>query len=224
MNVMNVMPSLSLSPVGPVNDAGDEVHCRQGDLDGACGPYSLIMGLIAAGIIRKEEVGYGCLSDGRTRLGKFQNRLREFGGLITEGTDEFDLDWLHECFTRQISVSTVKGTTRQIVDSVVEAIDSNQSAIVGVDFTGGGGHWVLVVGYQGQQVTDEHGEARGATTHLLCLDPFLEAPRVSLWNAVLEVQTADGAVVNAGRYPTNHWGGIEQVKVRMSAGILIGRR
>lgn len=224
MNVMNVMPSLSLSPTGPVNAVGDEVHCRQGTLDGACGPYSLVMALLAAGIIRRHEVGYGSLSDGRTRLGKFHNRLREFGGLITEGTDQFELDWLFDCFKRQITLDEIGGTTRAIVDGVVEAIDNNRSAIVGVDFPGGNGHWLLIVGYQGQRVEEGSGEVRETVTHLLCLDPFMEAPRVSLWNAVLEVQTAEGMVANAGRYPTNHWGGLSETKCLMTGGILIGRR
>lgn len=34
------------------------------------------------------------LSDGRTRLGKFNNRLLSFGGLIGHGTDRYDLSWL----------------------------------------------------------------------------------------------------------------------------------
>lgn len=224
MNVMNVMPTLSLSAAGPVNEAGDPVHCRQGDLDGACGPYSLIMALIAAGLVRREEVEYGSLSDGRTRLGKFQSRLRDFGGLITEGTDEFELDWLVDCFRSQISVDYIEGTTRELVAGAVEAIGNQQSTIVGVDWTGGNGHWLLVVGYQGQRVKDPSGVEREVVTHLLCLDPFIEAPRVSLWNAVLQVQTEDGQVVNAGRYPTNHWGGIEASKCRITNGIVIGRR
>lgn len=224
MNVMNVMPSLSLSAVGPVNEEGDLVHCRQGDLDGACGPYSLVMALIAAGLVSREEAGYGCLSDGRTRLGKFQNRLREFGGLITDGTDEYDLDWLVECFKSQIFVESISGTTRELVNGAVEAIGEKRSTIIGVDWTGGDGHWLLVVGYQGQRVKDETGIEREIVTHLLCLDPFVEAPRVSLWNAVLQVQTSDGQVVNAGRYPTNHWNGIEPTKCRITNGIVIGRR
>lgn len=223
MNVMSVMPTLSLSSVGPVNEVGDQVHCRQGDLDGACGPYSLIMALIAAGIVRREETEYGSLNDGRTRLGKFQSRLRDFGGLITEGTDEFELDWLIDCFKSQVAVGYITGTTRELVKGVVAAIGNEQPTIIGVDWAEGG-HWLLVVGYQGQRLKDEAGVERETVTHLLCLDPFIEAPRVSLWNAVVQVQTADGQVVNAGRYPSSHWNGLAPTKCRISSGIVIGRR
>jgi len=224
MNIMNVMPQLSLSPSGPVNEHNEPVHFRQGDLDGACGPYSLMMALIANGIVsRSEAIALG-QHDGRTRLGKFHNRLMEFGGLINNGTDEYDLDWLLDCFRNQVSLKKFEGTTRSLVSALVDAVTAGYSTIVGVDWPGGDGHWLLVVGYQGQIVDLPNGNTTTNVTHLLCLDPFLEAPRVSLWNAVLEVQTAEGTVVNAGRYPSNHWGAVEPTKCRITNGLGIGRR
>ncbi|MNP71083.1 hypothetical protein D3C76_1674160 [compost metagenome] len=81
-----------------------------------------------------------------------------------------------------------------------------------------------MVGYQSQVIDGPEGRAKTIVTHFLCLDPFLEAPRVSLWNAVLEVQTTEGTVVNAGRYPSNHWGGLEPTKCRITNGLGIGKR
>ncbi len=60
---------------------------------------------------------------------------------------------------------------------------------------------MLVVGYQGKESEDDF-----QLTHLLCLDPGQEAPRASLWNAVLEVFDGDGASVNLGRMSSNFWG------------------
>lgn len=224
MNVMNVMPQLSLSSIGPVNAAGEAVHFRQGDLDGACGPYSLMMALVANGIISRDEASYSGLQDGRTRLGRFYKRLIEFGGLINNGTTDYDLDWLLDCFRNQISLGKINGTTRSLVTDLVGAVTSGYSTIVGVNWPGGEGHWLLVVGYQGQITYGLDGDSKTNVTHLLCLDPFLEAPRVSLWNAVLEVQTGEGLVVNTGRYPSNHWGGINPTKCLITNGLAIGKR
>ncbi|WP_128653081.1 hypothetical protein [Pseudomonas aeruginosa] len=224
MNIMNVMPQLSLSESGPVNERGESVHFRQGDLDGACGPYSLLMALVTNGIIRREEASYMGLRDGRTRLGKFHNRLAEFGGLISNGTDEFELDWLGECFSRQIEIEIMEGNTRAMVEQLVNAIRQGRSSIVGVDWPGGEGHWLLVVGYQGKLVDQGSDGSKIECTHLLCLDPFCEAPKVSLWNAVLEVQTADGLVPNAGRFPSNYWSGSTPSKCKITNALAILKR
>ncbi|HCL4227707.1 TPA: hypothetical protein N2C25_005970 [Pseudomonas aeruginosa] len=158
------------------------------------------------------------LRDGRTRLGKFHNRLAEFGGLISNGTDEFELDWLGECFSRQIEIEIMEGDTRAMVEQLVNAIRQGHSSIVGVDWPGGEGHWLLVVGYQGSD------GSKIECTHLLCLAPFCEAPKVSLWNAVLEVQTADGLVPNAGRFPSNHWSGSTPSKCKITNALAIVKR
>ncbi|MCY1293414.1 hypothetical protein D9M68_330390 [compost metagenome] len=224
MNIMNVMPQLSLSEIGPVNEFGEAVHFRQGDLDGACGPYSLLMALVANGIIRRYEASYMGLHDGRTKLGRFYNRLTEFGGLISNGTDEFQLDWLAECFGRHIEIDIFEGNTRSMLEQLVEAVRKGHSSIVGVNWPGGDGHWLLVVGYQGRVVGKGTDSRAISCTHLLCLDPFVEAPKVSLWNAVLEVQTAGLVVPNAGRFPTNHWGGAAKSKCKITNALAIMKR
>lgn len=60
---------------------------------------------------------------------------------------------------------------------------------------------MMVVGHQGYV----H-EGQYQLTHLHCLDPSTEAPRASLWNAVIEVFTEEGQSVSRGIYSSNHWG------------------
>lgn len=224
MNVMNVMPQLFLSPSGPMTERGDHVHFRQGDLDGACGPYSLIMALVANGIIERYEASYMSLSDGRTRLGKFNSRLLSFGGLIGDGTDGYDLSWLSSCFGNEISVEELSGNTRTMVEKLVGAVKVGRASIVGVDWAGGEGHWLLVVGYQGKLVQAGTPQETIECTHLLCLDPMIDAPGVSLWNAVLEVQDDEGAVVNQGPLPSNHWCAGESTKCKITNALSIIKR
>jgi hypothetical protein len=224
MNVMNVMPQLSLSLHGPVNKEGDLVHFRQGDLDGACGPYSLLMALVTNGVIGRDEASWMSLSDGRTRLGKFSNRLREFGGLIGNGTNSLDLDWLSSCFGREISTEFFTGNTRAIVSKSLQAVQKGRASILRVEWPGGGAHWLLIVGYQGRVIQSEENEQAVQCTHLLCLDPFVEAPVVSLWNAVIEVQDENGAVINQGPLPSNHWQTGEETRCKITGGLMIIKR
>ncbi|WP_397449954.1 hypothetical protein [Pseudomonas sp. NA-150] len=200
------------------------MHFRQGDLDGACGPYSLVMALVANGIIDLAEASYMSLSDGRTRFGKFNSRLLSFGGLIGDGTDRYDLSWLSACFGNEISVEPLNGNTRTMVEKLVCAVKVGRASIVGVDWVGGEGHWLLVVGYQGKLVRAGTPEETIECTHLLCLDPMVEAPKVSLWNSVIEVQDEVGSLVNQGPLPSNHWCVGEPTKCKITNALSIIKR
>lgn len=210
MNRMFVSPWLSVSPNGPVTFAHpkshDRVHLRQGEMDGACGPYCVVMTLIALGVMTREDARSLDRFDGRTRLGRFRESLAIFGALVSDGTDDFDVEWLVDIFKR-VGVTTevleVASRRKKTIRNIADAIDERKIPIVGVDWDGGSGHWLLVIGYQGYQANDEDDLQ---ITHLLCLDPTSDAPRVSLWNAVIEVFTEEGEAVNEGRFYCRHWG------------------
>ncbi|GJN55071.1 hypothetical protein TUM20286_48230 [Pseudomonas tohonis] len=111
-----------------------------------------------------------------------------------------------------------------MVEQLVDAIRQGHSSIVGVDWPGGEAHWLLVVGYQGKLIDQGSAGTKVVCTHLLCLDPSCEAPKVSLWNTVLEVQTANGLTPNAGRFPSNHWSGSTPSKCKITNALAIVRR
>ena len=57
MNIMQVSRLFSVAPNGPVSAAsGELVHLRQGDLDGACGPYCLFSALITLGLLQRDDL------------------------------------------------------------------------------------------------------------------------------------------------------------------------
>lgn len=209
MNRMFVSPWLSVSPDGPLTIAHphshDLVHLRQGEMDGACGPYCVVMTLVALGVMSREQARSLDRFDGRTRLGRFRESLMAFGALVSEGTDDFDVSWLVDIF-RRVGVTTevleVASRRKKTIRNIADAVDDLKIPIVGVEWEGGSGHWVLVIGYQGYQA-DEEDELQ--ITHLLCLDPGSEAPRASLWNAVIEVFEEDGEAIHQGRYYSRHW-------------------
>jgi hypothetical protein len=204
MNTMMVSPLLKVSNHGPLSfKSGDLIHLRQGDLDGACGPYCMISSLIALGVIRRASAQNMDQWDGRSREGRFRDALFNFGPLISEGTLHDDLLWLTEYFKGVgLQASVADGTKKQNFTDMAKAIDDGEMPIVRVCWVGGGAHWLLAVGYQG--VVSADGEA--IPTHLLCLDPAQESPVTGLWNCVLEIFDENGASANQGRFSSNHWG------------------
>ncbi|MFF7863785.1 MULTISPECIES: hypothetical protein [unclassified Pseudomonas] len=204
MNKMTVSPWLMVSPDGPLTYArnGQLVHLRQGGLDGACGPYSVVMALVTLGVMCYEEVQNMYLWHGNSREGRFRTEIRNLGALVSEGTDHKDMLRLVECFSGVgVGAEYVAGSKKDIVQQVQDAVDCQCAPIIGVRWPGGSGHWMMVVGYQGYE---EGGNFQ--ITHLLCLDPGSDTPRTSLWNAVIEVFNEDGSSVASGPLPSLFWG------------------
>jgi len=203
MNKMTVSPLLIVSPQGPKASSTKEmVHLRQGDLDGACGPYCLFMALIALGLLNRHEATHMSEWDGRSREGKLREALKDFGSLISNGTYGSDLVLLTDFFkVKRLSAKHVQGSKKHVFQVAAEAIAENRLPVIGVRWSGGGSHWLLVIGFQG---VEQDGELQ--LTHLLCLDPGHEAPKTSLWNAVIEVFNPDGSSVNSGRLTSDYWG------------------
>lgn len=207
MNTMFVSPLLRVSPDGPVSSLGNDlVHLRQGQLDGACGPYCMVSALITLGLMDRHDVQQNMHSwKGSTREGRFRDALYTFGVLSSEGTNGEDLLWLTDFYKRKgLEAYHVSGTKTEVFATVCNELESGAIPIVGVEWpssAGGGGHWLLVVGFQGIETEDDI-----QLTHLLCLDPGQESPRASLWNAVIEVFNHDGSSANNGYRSSNYWG------------------
>ncbi|HCN47270.1 MAG TPA: hypothetical protein DIT18_17740 [Pseudomonas sp.] len=229
MNRMFVSPWLSVSPDGPTTIAHprsqDLVHLRQGEMDGACGPYCVVMALIALGVMSREQAQSLDRFDGRTRLGRFRESLWSFGALVSEGTDNFEVSLLVDIFRRTgVTADLLETASRRkkTIRNIADAIDERKIPIAGVEWDDGSGHWLLVIGYQGYQADDDDEELQ--ITHLLCLDPTSEAPRVSLWNAVIEVFEEDGEAINEGRYYCRHWGPNKSSTLcRIDHSVVVGR-
>lgn len=227
MNKMIVSPWLSVSPSGPITHAhpqGDDlIHLRQGEMDGACGPYCVVMTLVTLGVMTHQQAKNISQADGRSRLGRFRDTLSIFGPLVSGGTDDVDVGWLIDCFKAAGVVAEafeVAPRRKKTIENIAAAIDDLKIPMVSVNWDGESGHWLLVIGYQGYQ-EDEDGDIQ--ITHLLCLDPASEAPRVSLWNAVIEVFDPQGGAINEGRYYCRHWGSSDKpMNCRIDTSVVVG--
>lgn len=205
MNKMFVSPWLTVSSEGPVTCVGEgsrQVHMRQGDADSACGPYALMMGLITLGALEREQINLMGIWDGRSRAGRFRNALIEHGALISRGTTAAGLISLAGHFRGDgITADLFDGNKKELADTAQAAIKNYAVALICVRWSKQAGHCLMVVGHQGYEDGGVY-----QITHLLCLDPESEAPKASLWNAVIGIYDKEGKALRGGTYTCDHWG------------------
>jgi hypothetical protein len=167
---------------------GDEIHLRQGDMDGACGPYCLAMAMIGLGLSTREEIT-DAKYHGNSKIAKLIRTIELFRGeyFFRNGTDREHLnDAIRLAFDRDVELLYQKKGLRgkhfrdYMNIFVKDDADLVWPVILGIDFGKNAecGHWVLVVGY-------EH-NPDGQSCYLV-LDPGAEKPRQNeCWNARLE--------------------------------------
>lgn len=196
--------------VNPTNPdillGGTELAFRQGDLDGACGPYAAMTAMVAAGLLSRQEAKkvWAEQPDQRTR---FARAIDGIPALVQGGIDG---DQLTEMI--QAVVKLVHGKNsyhlqdslddegrsaigRSLIPIVKSALDHTEKPVVlKLDWAGGGAHWVVVVGYEADE--DDR------VTHFLVLDPGFDVARTQLWNGLLSAQPT-----KRGPNPYPYWCG-----------------
>ena len=190
MSIFHVICNMTISQCGPV--VGYElVHLRQGDMDGACGPYSLMMCLILQGVVRREDVVALNNLDGRTALGKLWNKFQDFHALFRQGTTLQDIGSLLATFGRKIKLEAFEGTGVDTRKFIYRHLKDNHPVILGI-YGEDLAHWVVAIGWEDMEGDD-------VPERFLLLDSSYESPRTSCWNAVINLDSA------YGRYPYLYW-------------------
>lgn len=159
----------------PSGRSYQNAHFKQGDLDGACGAYSIAMVLNILGIFKAEEICSGSKLDKRTSEWKLIKALNEEGlyrgGLESEKIEKI----LSKNYGSLVKVRCITKESN-IPEIVKECIDNNNPTIIG--FAGDICHWVVAVGYI---------EEDDSLTDLLTLDPGSSSPTFALWNGILNL-------------------------------------
>ena len=164
----------------PSGRSFQKAHFKQGDLDGACGAYSVAMVLNILGVFEAEEICSDNLIDKRTSEWKLIKALNEEGlyrdGLTSDKIQKILLD----NYSSRVSVQCAsKDSGHDIVEIMKNWIDNDNPVILRFGFNKNDGHWVVAVGY----VEDENGNI----TDILTLDPGSESPKYALWNGILNL-------------------------------------
>ena len=157
-----------------------DIHHQQGDLDGACAVYSVIMNLLILSMIEKEEICIYSSIDKRTRKGKLLSYLLEKQGLVRDGycfrTLAKDIrDYANFTANQKLAKS------REDAINIIQKSIENDSPIIISVFGEEWAHALLAIGI-------EYNE-NDIPTKILCLDPGAPSPICTYWNCIIDVST-----------------------------------
>lgn len=171
---IEILAGLTLNDDGVLcNKNRDPVHLRQGDLDGACGPYCVIMALLLLNILDSDELPSIQGLDYRTRIGKLFREIKRLQDpMLIQGTSISELKSMLSVYPNVLT-NTFIGSPAEVLSNLGQAISAQHPVIVDVVSrkTDGLRHWTLAIGQ-----CDEF---------IYLLDPGYELPVASCWNAVL---------------------------------------
>lgn len=166
----------------PSGRSYQKAHYKQGDLDGACGAYSLSMVLNILGVFEADELLTPTHKQNkRTEEWRLIKALNQWG-LYQDGLKSSDIrNILKKYYSEVVSVFVPRiEKGEKISEQIKYWIDQNVPVILRINYNSEDGHWIVVVGY----ALDENGNY----TSILTLDPGADTPRYCLWNGILELE------------------------------------
>ena len=200
MKTYNVIDQLDLREDGlmcrkPSGKSWQKAHYKQGDLDGACGAYSVAMALNILGVFEAEDI----YSDSDSADNRFADRrlikaLNEFG-LFRDGlTSEQITEVLTKHFSKMVSAESFSKKEHDLKDIIVAELEDNNPVILRLAYNKNEGHWLVVIGYEqiGEKVTS-----------LLTLDPGNESPSLAKWNGILDLEKLPKKIYGYNYYAGN---------------------
>lgn len=196
MKPIKFIDNLSFSPDGELVSAGSSyrgsaIFMRQGDLDGACAIYSLMMLLIMNHRINRRELVTRDKNPGYTSTKRLQDEfLGDLPGLYKDGFFFNDLgDKLSSSYKKvasAITFSTISGredriSKKELDNKIRETLEAGFPVQVGYTYERGGAHSVVAIGYQEFHNGWDY-------LRLFCLDPAHELPKQAFWNTILDIK------------------------------------
>lgn len=159
------------------NARGEKIHLRQGDMDGACGPYCLAMAMLARNQLSRAQARGFEPVDGRSRYGRLMQALEHHEPLVRVGTTGDDLlDLLAQVNDREHFVC--QGPGLEILQRTREHLQRDLPVLLGFHGRRESGikHWGLVIG-SGDEA-------------LFMLDPAHPLQPGCAWNSLIATQPA----------------------------------
>lgn len=187
-----------------VNGSAKKVHYKQGELDGACGAYSIAMALNIVGAFDADfittETPY---VDFRTAEGKLHKAIHDWG-LYPNGLSVDNCSKILDSYKKYVSYEVLEG-----IDNIKQSLDSNLPVVLGIDYSGGG-HWIVAVGYE---LKDDQ------ILNIYTLDPGSILPVSAYWNGVICLKKEKGKKY-CYDYDSVDW----STKVKLTEAIVIQRK
>ena len=187
MKEIHIIDKIELSDSGLVVKKSKQLaHLCQGDLDGACGVYSMMMCLIIEKIIRREVVTNVSPSLRRnTSNGRLVRFFLENQGMIVNGYELKPLVAdLQSAFKKKVNAVYIED--ENLLEAIIEQLNDNHPVEIGFSRLRTYGHFVVAIGYMRY---DDY-------TDLYCLDPGYPIEKGQMWNNVLRIDTTSSAKFN----------------------------
>lgn len=189
--MIKIIGGLDITALGVCvyNRKWQPVHLQQGDMDGACAVYSMMMNLIALKVFTRNQVtNLNTSFKGNTSKGRLFKEFFVTQGLCRGGFYFSEIkEKLSHSFAKEV-MSSVRQYATSVSDqaSYVEelkiAIDDNLPLVTAITFRGGA-HAILAIGYEEQE---------GVIRKIFCLDPGYTINQTSLWNSVITLNERKG--------------------------------
>ena len=133
---IQLLDGLTLDDKGVlVNRNGESVHRRQGDIDGACGPYCIVMAHLALGDMTGSEIEPAVKMDFRTRVGRMFRAVWDNGPMVIAGTTTAQMREMFRAYNRRTAIEDI-GTGQTLFPLIRKALEENKPVIL--DITGSG--------------------------------------------------------------------------------------
>lgn len=189
MTEIRIINKLHLSQYGlEVSGTKQPAHLRQGELDGACAVYSMMMCLVIEKIIKRNIIT-NVPQDLRrnTSDGRLVNHFLEKQGMVVDG---YELKVLQEellsAFKKKVDTVYYNREDTDIIDEIISCLDDNHPIEICFSRKRNYGHATVVIGYQ----------KKDNNVRLYCLDPGYPIDDCQLWNNVLEIDKSSTAKFN----------------------------
>ena len=179
------------------------VFAKQGDLDGSCTIYSLMMMLIFHQKLDWEDLVDGERAKDLEFVSRIQHEfLHGLNGLCTNGYKLREIsDRVNKCFGSKICETyttepdTPNTVSRSILQEMIRMyLDDRQPVMIGYSKPSGPGHALVAVAYRREAWN---------RLRLFCLDPSHGVPFMHPWNTIIDLDylTSD----NDDFTDTNYW-------------------
>ena len=211
--MIKIINKLQISDKGlTVKGTKQEVHLQQGTMDGACAVYSMMMCLIIARAIHRNDIV--TLDDSKIKGNTSKGRLiRNFlynNGLVRKGYELNDLeDELLYSFQKIVHTEyySIKQDGNDFIPNIINALDNNDSVELGFSYKRKGGHAVVAIGY----------EKNTMGILLYVLDPGYPMPLGQYWNNVIQINTSSAIKYNALNFA-------DKVKIQVDEALVIKKK
>ena len=160
------------------NGKPHDFFIRQGDLDGACAPYSVCMISMLLGLVSIKDLDVYNRPDYRTAKGKLIRSFFEKKGLVRDGYQFCQIKEELEILKSRLACA-VFSKKKGVLQTIREQIEQDNPILISVDFSNGS-HALVAVGL-------EYNET-GSITKILCIDPGFEKPKLTYWNSVIDIE------------------------------------